>query len=234
MRSCKPGNEALVLLTQQRKGKTALSPRQTTAEVLLLGGASGTGKTSLAKQLGLHLGRSWLHVDDVRLAFQRAHVTLPAQTEALYFFEETPAVWSLPPERLRDGFIAVGQALSPALEVIIENHVDTVAPVVIEGDAILPSLWSRPSVRACMSTGHVQAVFLVETEEQVVLTNILGRGRRLSGRPERELRTEARAKWLYGQWLAQQAQRFGVPVVASRPWSTLLERILTASSTNDR
>ena len=201
-----------------------MSPRQTTAEVLLLGGASGTGKTSLAKQLGLHLGRSWLHVDDVRLAFQRSHVTLPAQTEALYFFEETPAVWSLPPERLRDGFIAVGQALSPALEVIIENHVDTVAPVVIEGDAILPSLWSRPSVRACMSTGHVQTV----------LPNILGRGRRLSGRPERELRTEARAKWLYGQWLAQQAQRFGVPVVASRPWSTLLERILTASSTNDR
>lgn len=211
-----------------------MSTRQTTAEVLLLGGASGTGKTSVAKQLGLHLGRSWLHVDDVRLAFQRSHVTLPAQTRALYFFEQTPALWTLPPQRLRQGFIEVGQVLSPALEVIIENHVDTVAAVVIEGDAILPSLWSRPSVRDRVSEGHVQAVFLVETEEQGVLTNILARGRGLGGRPERELRTEARAKWLYGQWLAQEAQRLGLPVVTPRPWSTLLERILTASSASDR
>jgi predicted kinase len=66
------------------------------------------GKTSVAKQLGLRLGRSWLHVDDVRLAFQRSHVTLPEKTEALYFFEEAPALWSLPPEGLRDGLIGVG------------------------------------------------------------------------------------------------------------------------------
>ena len=39
----------------------------------------------------------------------------------------------MPPELLCDGLIGVGQALSPALEVVIENHVDTVAPVVIEG-----------------------------------------------------------------------------------------------------
>ncbi len=211
-----------------------MSTRQTTGEVLLLGGASGTGKTSIAKQLGLYLGRSWLHVDDVRLAFQRSHVALPAQTKALYFFEETPAVWTLSPQRLRRGFIEVGQVLSPALEVIIENHVDTVAPVVIEGDAILPSLWSRPAVRDRARQGYVKAVFLVEAEEQIVLTNILARGRGLSGRTERELQTEARAKWLFGQWLAQEAQRFGLPVVAPRPWSTLLERILTASSAGDR
>ena len=72
------------------------------------------GKTSVAKQLGLRLGRSWQHVDDVRLAFQLSRVTLPEKTEALYFFEETPATWSLPPERLRDGLIGVGQVLSPA------------------------------------------------------------------------------------------------------------------------
>jgi hypothetical protein len=130
--------------------------RQTNGGVLLIGGTSGVGKTSVAKQLGRRLGASWLHVDDVRLAFQRSRVALPEMTEALYFFEVTPAVWTLPPERLRDGLIGIGQVLSPALEVIIENHVDTVAPIVIEGDAILPSLWSRPSVRDRVRKGHVQ------------------------------------------------------------------------------
>lgn len=91
-----------------RKGETALSTHQTHGEVLLIGGASGVGKTSVAQELGLRLGRSWLYVDDVRLAFQRSHLTLPEKTEALYFFEETSALWSLPPECLRDGRIGVG------------------------------------------------------------------------------------------------------------------------------
>ena len=102
----------------------------------------------------------------------------------------------MPPERLRDRLIGIGQVLSPALEAVIENHVDTVAPIVIEGDAILPSLLSRPSVRDRVSNGHVQAVFLVETEEEVLLANIVVRDRGMGGRREAELRTEARAKWL--------------------------------------
>ena len=91
-----------------RKGETAMSTHQTHGELLLIGGAFGVSKTSVAQELGLRLGRSWLYVDDVRHAFQRSHVTLPEKTEALYFFEETPAPWGLPPERLRDGLIGVG------------------------------------------------------------------------------------------------------------------------------
>ena len=207
--------------------------RQTNGMVLLIGGASGVGKSVVANQLGLRLGASWLHVDDLRLAFQRSRVMLPERTEALYFFEETPEIWTMPPELLRDGLIGVGQVLSPALEVIIENHVDTVAPVVIEGDAILPSLLSRPTVRDRVSDGHVQAVFLVEAEEEVVFANIVARGRGMGGRREAELRTEARAKWLYGQWLADEAHRYGLPVLEPRPWSTLFERILAARSATE-
>lgn len=194
--------------------------------VLLIGGSSGGGKTSVAKRLGLRWGASWLHVDDIRLAFQRSRVKLPARTEVLYFFEETPNVWQMPPELLRDGLIGVGQVLSPALEVIIENHVDTDAPVVIEGDSILPSLLSRPSVRDRVSQGQVRAVFLVETQEEVLFANIVARGRRIDGRSEAQLRTEAQAKWLYGLWLADEAQKYNLPVLEPRPWSTLVARIV--------
>ena len=207
--------------------------RQINERVLLIGGSSGVGKTSVAKQLGLSWGASWLHVDDIRLALQRSRVTLPEMTEALYFFEENPNVWEMPPERLRDGLIGVGQVLSPALEVIIENHVDTVAPVVIEGDTILPSLLGRPSVRDRVSQGQVHALFLVETQEEVLFTNIVARGREMNGRQEMEMRTEARAKWLYGQWLADEAQRYSLPVLEPRPWSTLVERIAEISRTSE-
>jgi 2-phosphoglycerate kinase len=199
--------------------------------VLLIAGSSGIGKTTVARQLGLRFGTSWLHVDDLRPAFQHSRVTLPEATADLYFFEETPDVWSLSETQLRDGLIAVGHVLEPALEVVIENHVDTMAPVVIEGDGILPSLFARPPVHDRVITGQVRAVFLVEPEEEIMLANILARRRGLRERTEGELRTEARAKWLYGQWLATEAHRFGLSVLEVRPWSTLIERILATVNT---
>lgn len=206
-----------------------MSSRQIDWMVLLIGGSSGVGKTTVAKQLGLRFGASWLQVDDLRLAFQRSHIALPERTAALYFFLETPQIWTLPPERLRDGLIEVGQVLSPALEVVIENHVDTAAPVVIEGDGVLPSLYAHSSVRDRAHNGQVQAVFLVEPEEDVMFANIVVRGRGMDGRPEEELRSETRAKWLYGQWLADEAHRYNLPVLESRPWSTLVERIMAVT-----
>jgi len=147
-------------------------------KVLLIGGSSGVGKSRVARQLGQRFGASWLAVDDLRLAFQRSHAILPEKTDALSFFEQTPQVWSLPPEQLRNGLITLGEVLIPALEVVIENHVDTADPVVIEGDAILPALISRPTVQTRASYGQIQAVFLVEPEEDALLAHMDVRYRR--------------------------------------------------------
>ena len=85
--------------------------------VLLIGGASGVGKTTVARRMGRQLGRSVVHVDDLRLVFQHSRVHLPdaAGTAALYRFWEAPDVWQRPPAELRDALIAVGSALAPAL-----------------------------------------------------------------------------------------------------------------------
>lgn len=200
-------------------------------KVLLIGGPSGVGKTILAKLIGLRFGIPWLEVDDLRLALQRSRVTLPRDTAALYFFEETPNVWQLPPEQMCNHLIAVGEVMSPAIEVVVENHVDTVAPVVIEGDGILPSLFARPSVRDRASSGQVRAVFLIEPEEEVILANMIARGRGMVEQTATEQRTETRTKWLYGQWLASEARRYHLAVLEPRPWTTLVERIIAASST---
>jgi 2-phosphoglycerate kinase len=199
--------------------------------VLLIAGPSGAGKSTVAERLGRRFGIPWLQVDDLRLALQRSRATLPdpADTAALRFFEETPDVLRLPPERLRDGSIAVGKALSPAIEVVIENHVDQVTPIVIEGDGILPSLLTRPPVRSRATGGRVRAVFVVEPEEDAVYATITARGHDTAGRTEEELRTRSRGYWLYGRWLAGEARRHGLPVLEPRPWATLAERIIAAS-----
>jgi 2-phosphoglycerate kinase len=195
-------------------------------KVLLIGGISGAGKTTIARQLGLRLGLPWLQVDDLRLALQWSRVALPLRTEELYFFLETPDVWKLPPERLCQGLIAVGEIMSPAIEVVVDSHLATEVPIIIEGDGILPALFARPIIRDLADRGAVQAVFLIESDEEMLFTNILKRGRGIAGRAEEELRTEARAKWLYGQWLSEEAHRFRLPVLEARPWTSLTDRII--------
>lgn len=134
----------------------------------------------------------------------------------------------MPSERLCEGLIALGYVMSPAIEVVIENHVDTGDPVVIEGDGILPSLATRRSVRERVSNGRVQVLFLVESEEDVLLADMDVRYKTIARQNVTQLRSMALTRWLHGQWLANEARRYGLPVLESHPWETLAERIVAA------
>ena len=80
-------------------------------KVLLIGGNSGSGKSTVAAALGRRFGITWMQVDDLRFAFQHARDSLPENTEALYF-DHDPNYWRLEPEAKRDALIAVGEVPS--------------------------------------------------------------------------------------------------------------------------
>jgi 2-phosphoglycerate kinase len=199
--------------------------------VLLLGGSSGTGKSTLAPQIARHYGVPWLEADDFRLAMQRA--TTPASQPALHFFFTEnlairPDFWKLSPEAFRDGLIAVGKVVSQALEIVVANHVGQGRPVVLEGDGILPALAGR-RVFSGMDVGNaVRGVFLIEPDLEALLANMRTRAWDVSILDE-ELRNYARANWLYGLWLREDALRRGLPVLEVRPYQTLLRRALDAT-----
>ena len=172
----------------------------------------------------------WIGVDDLRLAFQWSRVSLPARTAALYFFLDTPAVWSLPPERLRDGLIEVGEIMSPAVDIVVGNHLNNAGPVILEGDGILPSIVARQEIRAGLAAGRVRIVFVDEPDEARLYQNYCQRGRGPQDRPADELQSETRAKARFNAWTVAEANRRGLPVVASRPFETLAERILAAAA----
>src|SRR5215475_6621764 len=113
--------------------------------VLLVGGASGVGKTVLAQALARHHGVSLLLVDDVRLAMQQ--VSTPRQQPALHYFLTTPDVWRQPEDDLLAGFVGVATTLAPALGVIVAHHlvVEGADPVIIDGDGITPELVGEQS-----------------------------------------------------------------------------------------
>jgi 2-phosphoglycerate kinase len=193
--------------------------------MLLIGGHSASGKTRVARCLGLALGMPWMQVDDLRLAFSRSRAALPDGThERLSFFDRTLDVWRTHhPDELCRAQVAAGEALRVPLEAVIVNHVDCGDPLVLEGDGILPSLFRSPAVAE--RAAALRAVFLVEPDEGAILANIVDRGRNLRGYTEHELRTSARTRWLFGQWLAREAAAMGLPVLEPRPLETLATRI---------
>ena len=211
-----------------------MASRQAPWAVLLLGGHSGAGKSTVAARLARRYGVAWLMADDLRLALQRSRAVLPSpEATAALRFHATPGWWRHPPERLRDALIADGEALGPALEVVVENHVDQGLPLVLEGDAILPALLARPPVRTRAAGGRVRAAFLVEPNETALLATVRARGRETAYMSGDEVGAVVRARWLFGRWLAHEARRAGLPVLEPRPWETLADRIALQALPSD-
>lgn len=188
-------------------------------QVFLLGGASGVGKTALSYPLARHLGVGITEVDDFQVVLEC--MTTPEQQPAIHFWRTHPAPHTLTPDVIVAQGIAIGAALTPALAAVIGNHVESRTPIVLEGDFILPSLLAHPAVAPLRAAGQVRAAIVHEPERAQILANYL---RREPDAGEQHGRAEV--SWRYGQWLAQEAQRYRVPVLLARPWASALDRLL--------
>jgi hypothetical protein len=72
----------------------------------------------------------------------------------------------------------------------------------------------------------VRFAFVWEPEEAVLFHTLARRSARFCALPAAHQRTVAATNWRFGRWLRQQADQFGQPLVESRPWATLPDRLL--------
>ena len=121
--------------------------------ILLIGGVSGVGKSETAAALARQLGISWLQVDDLRLALQFSGLISREQHPELFFFLDQND-WRTSPEIYRDKLIEVGRIVTGALRIVIESHIATNVPIILEGDGILPefaaAIWPTNDSAAAM------------------------------------------------------------------------------------
>jgi 2-phosphoglycerate kinase len=192
-------------------------------QVLLLGGASGTGKTAVSYRLAHYFGVGLTEVDDFQALLER--MTTPEQQPVLHFWRTHPAPDQLSATEIFEQGLEVGRVIASGLDAVIANHLEEQTPVVLEGDFIHPALAAQKTFSGISNNGQVRAVFLYEDDEQQLLANFLQR------EPESGPQVvRARVSWLYGQWLKQEAQRYNLPVLPARPWDTIFERMIAAVS----
>ena len=200
-----------------------LPPQSRPWQVLLLGGPSGTGKTAVSYRLAQHFRVGITEVDDFQVLLER--MTTPEQQPVLHFWRTYPAPDQLSAEAIFKQGLQVGQVMAPGLEAVIANHLESSTPVVLEGDFIHPALAAQTAFAGIANGGQVRAVFLIEEDEGQLVANFLQR--EPGHGPQRK---RAQVSWLYGQWLKQEAERYGLPALAARPWDTLFARIVAVLS----
>ena len=155
--------------------------------------------------------------------------TDPAQRPALHLFDDFAHVYQHPTKTLTAWRIANAEDTSRGIEVVIANHVSGAVPIVLEGDDIVPALATqRVFAQFDVSAGAVRSVFIVEDDEAVIEANMRQRGPGFgfSSRTPAEQANQVRASRLYGEWLEQEARRYGLSVIPARPYDTLAQRII--------
>jgi 2-phosphoglycerate kinase len=199
--------------------------------VLLIGGSSGTGKTAVGRELAKRYGLSLVLVDDVRMAIQA--VASPREHPALHTFVADGSRALRSSETVCTGLIAVAEAVEPALRMIMVHHIATkdAGAIIVEGDGILPCLASleylrqQPEFSGVNVEGTVKGVFLREDDRQVIFENMQHRGRGFQAQPVEGQQALSEGSWKYGRYLVEWAEKISVPVLSSRPFDTLGERI---------
>ena len=190
-----------------------------TWQALLIGGASGSGKTSISYRLAHHFGVGLTEADDIHAAIMR--MTTASQQPLLHRWDTDPSMRHWSAEQILEHFIAVCEQLAPAYEAVIANHLEGNVPFVLEGDYLLPALAAKSDFNGFDNDGRVIGLFIHEEEEEQIVRNYLLRepeGGRQQGR--------ARVSWLHSPWLVRQAAQVGARTLPARPRETSLERAL--------
>jgi 2-phosphoglycerate kinase len=196
-------------------------------DVLLVGGHSTSGKSTLALQIGRQLQVPVVQVDDFRIALQRA--TSPGQIEGLHLFlQPEEQLFAAPISRLVESHIRVAQVMSHAIEAVVAHHVLVRQPIIIEGDGILPELAVAQRIDQVPVAGRVKAVFVCATSIGDFKAALRRRWPAGGGRDAENHYAEkwTELAWHYGQWQRGECIKRGVTVIDSEPFSTLAERAM--------
>ncbi|WP_208606454.1 AAA family ATPase [Streptomyces silaceus] len=196
-------------------------------DIVLIGGASGIGKSRAAARLAEESKAFVVEFDDVVEAVQA--ITTAAHHPDLHLFDGVAdAEADLPADRVLALQIATARALEPAVLGVVRNRLTVDVPAVVEGDYLTPAAAARAVAEGAAAGRDVRAVFLHEDDPRQITANYAAR------EPESGLQAaRAEVSAAYGHWLSGEAALHRLPVVAPLPWSTLVPRILRALGQED-
>ena len=195
--------------------------------VIVILGVSGSGKSTVSRELAQRVGATWMQSDDLRIAFHAADVSFNRGLANPLHFDRTPVGVFLEddPDEMCQRMIAVANAMFSAVQVVVENHVLQSRPMVIEGDSIHPDLIKEPVIGGWVNDGQVVFCCLAPASEGELRNIMLQRNEREATLTISQVTLLARFQWRYSGWLVERCRASGIPIVDSLPRGTLIDRV---------
>ena len=180
--------------------------------VLFIGGASGTGKSSLAYEIARFYGVNVLEVDDVHLSVKT--VTTKENFPAIHYWS-TGINWKdIGIEGNVNWLIDVSKEMAPVLKELANRHIEDKLPIIIEGDFVYPEF------TVSFENPEVKSIFVQETDKNYILQNYLSR----EGGDLQPYRADISVA--YGKWISDTCRKLGIRLIEPRPWDTVLSRTI--------
>jgi 2-phosphoglycerate kinase len=194
--------------------------------VVLIGGPSATGKSTLADLLAGRLGTSRVDLDLFYIALRGA---VPPDAAPLGLHQQDESFWAKPAQELVDLYLSLQTYLSRAFEPVLAQFLRTGRSAVMEGTWLHPAFASQSTYGGYDAMGAVRGLFLYEPE-----FGEMERRRRQRANPWDRMSSAAvmenvaTMRHMLGLELKRQAEALGLPVLESRPFETLERRALQA------
>lgn len=180
--------------------------------ILLIGGPSGTGKSRLAYKLAEYYGINVMEIDDIHAAVEAATTY---ETHPAIHYWSTGVNWKeIGVEANLEWLTSVSKELMPALKAVMDNHLESGIPVIIEGDFI------SPEFAGSLADSRVKAIFVHESDNRQIVQNY----REREGGNLQQYRADISSA--YGAWIKERCEVLGIKVMEARPWETGLDRAI--------
>lgn len=180
--------------------------------VLFIGGASGTGKSTLAYDIARTYGVNVLEIDDIHIAVES--VTTEKDFPAIHYWDSGVDWKAIGVQGNVKWLTEVSKELIPALKNLVDRHIEEDVPIIIEGDFI------DPEFTKSFSDPKVKAIFLIEQDANQIIDNYLKR----EGGDLQQYRAEISVA--YGKQLANICRQKEIKIVEPIPYNTLLARTI--------
>jgi 2-phosphoglycerate kinase len=192
--------------------------------VVLLGGVTGVGKSTIATLLANRLGITRVMATDqvrqvVRAFFSREF--MPAVHHSSFDVAQQSSIAEGNGDGTVEGFLRQVEDIAPGIDALVERAVSEGSRIVIEGVHVLPDV---PSARMRERAITVQALLAVR-DEQAHRAHFYMRGLQVPRPPERYLEAFDRIRTLQ-DYLIERAETAGVPTIDEGGLEPTLKRVM--------
>jgi 2-phosphoglycerate kinase len=192
--------------------------------VIMVGGPSASGKSTLAESLAARFGMTCVDLDLFYVAFREV---IPRQVAPPGLHSEAESFWAKPVDELVASYTKLQDYMSPALERVVSTQVAKGKRLVIEGAWVLPAFAARSEFNGVEA--DVRSLFLFEPDP---LETERRRRRRtypwMRTSAEDVMRNVTMMRYHHSLEMKRRAEQLGLPVLESRPFETLEARALAA------